>query len=123
MICAKKAQFLISGHSPDIGDCVEISAKEQTGIEQLKRAIFVAVTSGNDQWEEEGCAPNVRHKQAIVEAVKACDRVLFSLQSGLTNDLIAVDLQSCLDYLAEIVGETTTEDILDVIFEQFCLGK
>ncbi len=106
-----------------IGDCVEISAREQTGIEQLKNAIFAAVISGNEQWGEEGCAPNVRHKQALVEAVKSCERVLLSFQSGSTNDLIAVDLQGCLDYLAEIVGETTTEDILDVIFEQFCLGK
>jgi len=32
-------------------------------------------------------------------------------------------LEGCLDYLADIVGETTTEDVLDVIFEQFCLGK
>ncbi len=46
-----------------------------------------------------------------------------SLKGGFTNDLIAVDLQECLDYLAVIVGETTTEDVLDVIFEQFCLGK
>jgi len=36
---------------------------------------------------------------------------------------VAVDLQECLDQLGEIIGVTTTEDILDVIFEQFCLGK
>ena len=41
----------------------------------------------------------------------------------MTSDLLAVDLQECLDQLGEIVGQTTTEDILDVIFEQFCLGK
>jgi tRNA modification GTPase len=108
---------------PDIGECVKVSAREQTGIEQLKQALFDTVTSGNQQWEEGGCAPNVRHKQALIAAVEACDRVMSSLKTGLTNDLIAVDLQGCLDYLAEIVGETTTEDILDVIFEQFCLGK
>jgi len=108
---------------PDIGDCLKISAKEQTGIEQLKQAIFAAVTSEGDQWEEEGCAPNMRHKQALLAAVEACGRVMDSLQAGLTNDLIAVDLQGCLDYLAAIVGETTTEDILDLIFQQFCLGK
>jgi tRNA modification GTPase len=108
---------------PGIGECIEISAREQTGIERLRQAIFDTVISGNDQWEEGGCAPNVRHKQALIAAVEACERVIFSLQGGLTNDLIAVDLQGCLDYLAEIVGETTTEDILDVIFEQFCLGK
>lgn len=107
----------------NIGHYVTISAREQTGIEQLKQAIFASVTSGNEQWEEGGCAPNVRHKQALIKTVEAVERVRFSLESGLTNDLIAIDLQECLDYLAEIVGETTTEDILDVIFEQFCLGK
>jgi len=106
-----------------IGKCVKISAREQTGIERLKQAVFDAVTSGDEQWEEGGCAPNVRHKQALIGAVEACDRVLLSLKGGFTNDLIAVDLQGCLDYLAEIIGETTTEDVLDVIFEQFCLGK
>jgi tRNA modification GTPase len=108
---------------PGIGECIEISAREQMGIERLRQAIFDTVISGNQQWEEGGCAPNVRHKQALIAAVEACDRVMLSLQGGLTNDLIAVDLQGCLDYLAEIVGETTTEDVLDVIFEQFCLGK
>ncbi|MBU1568753.1 MAG: tRNA uridine-5-carboxymethylaminomethyl(34) synthesis GTPase MnmE [Proteobacteria bacterium] len=106
-----------------IGQCVEISAKNQVGIEDLKKALFAAVTSGSEQWEEGGCAPNIRHKQALLAAHESCERVLVSLRMGLTNDLIAVDLQECLDRLAEIVGETTTEDILDVIFAEFCLGK
>jgi tRNA modification GTPase len=108
---------------PDLADCIKISARAQIGIEQLKLAIFDKVTSGSELWEEGGCAPNIRHKQALILAVEACERVMLSLQSGLTNDLIAVDLQECLDHLADIVGETTTDDILDVIFEQFCLGK
>lgn len=107
----------------DIGHYVKISAREQIGIDQLKQAIFASVTSGNEQWEEGGCAPNVRHKQALIAAVKAAGQVKISLEAGLTNDLIAVDLQECLSCLTEIVGETTTEEILDVIFEQFCLGK
>lgn len=107
----------------DIRECVQVSAKKQTGIDQLKQAVFEAVTSGSEQWEEGGCAPNLRHKQALVAASEACERIQESLVAGLTNDLIAVDLQECLDKLVEIIGETTTEDILDVIFEQFCLGK
>ena len=55
--------------------------------------------------------------------MSAAERVLSTLQMGLTNDLIAVDLQECLDCMGDIVGETTTDDILDVVFEQFCLGK
>lgn len=106
-----------------LGDYLEISAKEQQGIVELKKAVFHAVTSGSEQWEEGGCAPNLRHKQALTEAVAASEQLLESLRDKLTNDLIAVDLQACLDYLAEIVGETTTEDVLEVIFQQFCLGK
>jgi len=102
---------------------IEISAKDQTGIPELKQAIFDSVTGGSEQWEEGGCAPNFRHKQALVLAYEASNRVLSSLEMGFTNDLIAVDLQECLEQLSAIVGETTTEDILDVIFEQFCLGK
>lgn len=120
-ICGGKLPDLSS--LAGIGSCVQISAREQVGIEELKQAIFSAVTSGREQWEEGGCAPNIRHKRALLASRDACDRVLAALRTGFTNDLIAVDLQECLLCLAEIVGETTTEDILDVIFEQFCLGK
>jgi tRNA modification GTPase len=102
---------------------VYISAREQAGINELKQAIFKRVAVGADQWEEKSCAPNIRHKQALIKATEACNRVQDGLLSGFTNDLVAVDLQESLDQLGDIVGETTTEDVLDVIFEQFCLGK
>lgn len=102
---------------------VFISAKEQQGIGDLKDGIFQRVAAGADQWEERACAPNVRHSYALQQALEATNRVKEAFLMGLTSDLIAVDLQECLDQLNDIVGETTTEDILDVIFEQFCLGK
>lgn len=101
-----------------------LSAKHQEGIEELKQAIFSRFSGGSgEQWEEEGCAPNLRHKAALQQALQACARLAQSLENGLSNDLLAVDLQECLDCLSVIVGETTTEDILDVIFAEFCLGK
>ena len=106
-----------------VGDPVEISAKNQQGIERLRTSIFDKITSGKEQWEEDACSPNLRHQVALKKAMLAAERVLSTLQMGLTNDLIAVDLQECLDCMGEIVGETTTDDILDVVFEQFCLGK
>jgi tRNA modification GTPase len=102
---------------------VRISAKEQTGIDWLKTAIFKAVTTGSEQWQEDACTPNIRHKDALIRALAACGRVEDGLQTGLTNDLLAIDLQGCLSHLAEIVGETTTDDILDAIFTKFCIGK
>lgn len=102
---------------------VNISAKTAQGIEELRDTIFQQIMTGKEQWEEGGCAPNLRHKVSLQAAVVASERIISTLNQGLTYDLIAVDLQDCLDCLAEIVGETTTEDVLDVIFEQFCLGK
>ncbi len=102
---------------------VQISAKKQRGIEELKNSIFRSVTGGKDQWQEDACAPNIRHKDALIRASEACERVKHGLTSGFTTDLLAVDIQECLNQLGDIVGETTTEDILDIIFEQFCLGK
>ncbi len=102
---------------------VRISAKEQTGIPELRTTVFRMVTSGHEQWQEDSCAPNVRHKHALKRALAACGRVKEGLRHGLTNDLLAVDLQECLAQLAEIVGETTTDDILDAIFTKFCIGK
>ncbi len=102
---------------------VVISAKEQHGIEELKNSIFKVVVGGREQWQEEGCAPNVRHKAALAAALEAALRLRQGLEVRVTSDLLAIDLQDCLEQLNEIVGVTTTEDILDLIFEQFCLGK
>jgi len=120
-ICEDPQDSLPSLGEP--GQQVKISAKKQTGIDELKQKIFESITTGLEQWEEGGCAPNLRHKNALLGAREAGARVLTALQTGLTSDLIAVDLQQCLDQLSDIVGETTTEDILDVIFAEFCLGK
>jgi tRNA modification GTPase len=102
---------------------VMISAKEQAGMVELRQTLFAKVTGGKDQWQEEACAPNLRHKNTLQRAKAACERLDEGLTMAMTSDLLAVDLQECLDQLGDIVGLTTTEDILDVIFEQFCLGK
>ncbi|MCG6931991.1 MAG: tRNA uridine-5-carboxymethylaminomethyl(34) synthesis GTPase MnmE [Desulfofustis sp.] len=108
---------------PMIAQPLLISALTQEGLTDLKQLIFKRLTGGREQWQEEGCSPNLRHKAALAKGLEALGRVCDGLQSGLTNDLITIDLLACFDHLGDIVGETTTEDVLDVIFEQFCLGK
>ena len=118
-------QLDVSGLSLSKGNIqsVQISAKQQQGIDELKDAIFRTVVGSKDQWQEDGCAPNIRHKAALLAAKDAALRLGDGLAIELTSDLLAIDLQECLDQLNGIVGITTTEDVLDVIFEQFCLGK
>jgi tRNA modification GTPase len=110
-------------HQRIVDGAVEISAREQTGLEHLKEQVFQRITGGREQWQEEGCTPNLRHKAALEKALLALNRVAEGLAEDLHNDLLMVDLLECLDHLGDIVGETTNEDVLDVIFEQFCLGK
>jgi tRNA modification GTPase len=121
--CDLEQRLEHSAHQQITAEAVEISAREQTGLEQLKEQIFRRITSGREQWQEEGCTPNLRHKAALEKGLLALNRVAEGLAEGLHNDLIMVDLLEGLDNLGDIVGETTTEDVLDVIFEQFCLGK
>jgi tRNA modification GTPase len=117
-------QNLDASGAPEIfRDSLSISAVTQAGFTGLKQEIFDRITGDAEQWQEEGCTPNLRHKAAMEQAVESLSLVCTGLEQGLTNDLIAVDLLESLDLLGQIVGETTTEDMLDVIFEQFCLGK
>ena len=60
---------------------------------------------------------------ALENAREATNRVLEGIERALTPDLLAIELQAALDHLGDIIGETTTEDVLDMIFQQFCLGK
>ncbi len=102
---------------------VVLSAKKGEGLDLLRKAIFAEITAGESQWEENACAPNLRHKVALEEATGACRHILATLEMGLGYDLVAVDLHNCLASLSDITGETTAEDVLDVVFQQFCLGK
>ena len=124
---------ITSGTSPDqyragLGneELVAVSAKLHTNISQLKERIFSLITGSpkGTGWEP-GTAviPNVRHKDALKKGLAACRRIKQGLDINISPDLLAVDIQSALDHLGDIVGETTPEDILDMIFERFCIGK
>lgn len=73
--------------------------------------------------DDEILITRTRHKNALVRAVQAVGRIIAAHQEGLPYDLYSIDLRDCLDALGEISGETLTEDIIDRIFQDFCLGK
>jgi len=107
-------------------ELVSVSAKLHTGITELKNSIFSLITgtTKGPGWDPGAAVvPNVRHKDALIKGLEACRRVKQDLEIKISPDLLAIDIQSALDYLGDIVGETTTEDVLDMIFERFCIGK
>ncbi len=102
---------------------VAISATTGEGIHNLEDAVYEAAIGGQGLQEPGVAAPNVRHVAALQCAFVAVRRVEEGLAANLPPDLLAIDLQAALAFLGDIIGETTTDDVLDMIFSEFCLGK
>ncbi len=103
---------------------VQTAAKCDQGIEALQDAIWQAAMGKSENMDEQpACAPNLRHAMVLEKALVACQQLEQTLQAQQPADLIAVDLQSILDYLSDIVGLTTPDDVLDAVFSKFCIGK
>ncbi len=93
------------------------------GIEALKDAIKELVWSGEIKAEMLQVAINSRHQDALNRARVAAQTAADALRGEMTLELIAFDLRIAANAVGEIVGKTTTEDLLDSIFSTFCLGK
>ena len=102
---------------------VQTAITEGKGIDALKTAIREELLGGTFVMAESPIITNARHQDALRRAQEALDDVIASLENDMPPDLVSVDLRISLDALGDIVGKTTTEDILDRIFSQFCVGK
>jgi tRNA modification GTPase len=100
-----------------------VSCLTGEGIEPLKDAIRDLAWSGEIQAEMLEVMINARHQDALNRAREAAVRAIEALRSGATLELVALDLRIAVNAIGEIVGKTTTEDLLDMIFSQFCIGK
>jgi len=102
---------------------ISVSAKENRGLNDLRQAILNQITQGNGFFSHEHYLVNLRHEEALRQAEEALTKAHNTLAQKLSGEFVAVDLRSALDQLGEIVGETTTEEILNKIFSTFCIGK
>jgi len=102
---------------------VSISAKEKTGLDQLKSAIDQLIWKNGLPSKEEVIITTLRHYQALSNAIAACETVINGLKSGVSAEFVASDMREALNQLGAIVGANVTEDILSAIFSKFCLGK
>jgi tRNA modification GTPase len=102
---------------------VEVSCLNGKGIESLKETIQQLVWSGEIKAEMLEAMINSRHQDALNRARTSTRHTLEALRAGQTLELAAMDLRIAVNAIGEIVGKTTTEDLLDMIFSQFCIGK
>ncbi|HSY17349.1 MAG TPA: tRNA uridine-5-carboxymethylaminomethyl(34) synthesis GTPase MnmE [Candidatus Acidoferrales bacterium] len=102
---------------------VDVCCISGRGIEALKDAIKELAWSGEIKAEMLQVAISSRHQDALNRARAATRQAAEALRGGLTLELIAFDLRVAANAVGEIVGKTTTEDLLDSIFSTFCIGK
>ena len=102
-------------------EILHISAQTGDGFRLLEQAL---VSLYQKYSEQQPIAINkTRHRKALLQAKDDLQHALLSLQSGLSAEFIALDMRNSLNHLGQITGEVTTEEILNDIFSNFCIGK
>ncbi|KJU86923.1 tRNA modification GTPase TrmE [Candidatus Magnetobacterium bavaricum] len=102
---------------------VTLSAKTGQGLPELKQAILNLTMKSGPESREGLTITNLRHKVAIDNTVPALTRAIDCLQTGAPIEITALELRSALNYIGEITGVVTANDILNKIFSDFCIGK
>ncbi|MEM9823273.1 MAG: tRNA uridine-5-carboxymethylaminomethyl(34) synthesis GTPase MnmE [Bacteroidota bacterium] len=99
-----------------------VSALNKMNIEYLKQRLHELVVD-QEVIQESTIVSNVRHYEALAKAEESLGEVLNGLASGVSSDFVAMDIRRALQFLGEITGEISTDDLLGNIFGKFCIGK
>ena len=102
---------------------IKISAKENTGIDDFEKAVEKMFFQGKIRENDEVIITNMRHKEALLEVKESLLQVKKSLDAGMPEDFYSIDLMSAYQSLGRIIGEETSEDLVNEIFSKFCMGK
>jgi tRNA modification GTPase len=104
-------------------EMVSVSALTGEGVDSLKAVIHELLFKGRITAGERPIITNLRHKTALEKTKSSLENLQNSIKGNMSEEFLAVDLRAALNALGEITGETATEDILNRIFEEFCVGK
>lgn len=99
-----------------------LSAKSGAGVDALKNKLLSFVNTGALR-ANDTIITNSRHYDALLKAFEEINKVKQGLESGLSGDLLAIDIRQALYHFGEITGEITNDDLLGNIFANFCIGK
>lgn len=102
---------------------IEISAKEQSGFEELYEELNHLFFDGKLSYNDEIYITNERHKYALENALSSIEMAIGSIEDGMPEDFYTIDLMSAYEQLGFIIGESVEDDLVDTIFKDFCMGK
>jgi len=123
-LAEEEKKFHLNDLETELGiSVIEISAKKNIGTDALKNAIREKCFFGVNPDSESLYISNERHKEALKEAASYMENAKGSSEAGMPEDFISIDLMGAYQALGKILGETLDEDLINNIFEKFCLGK
>lgn len=102
---------------------IAISAKENLGIDVLEETITEMFFHGTISFNDEVYITNIRHKNALIQAVESLKLVKQSVENGMPEDFYSIDLMNSYEELGTIIGEAVEDDLVNEIFSKFCMGK
>ncbi|RZV54514.1 MAG: tRNA uridine-5-carboxymethylaminomethyl(34) synthesis GTPase MnmE, partial [Flavobacteriaceae bacterium] len=106
----------------NIPEVILLSAKTGFGISELTDTLLGLINTGALR-NNDTIVTNSRHYDALLKALEEIKKVQHGLDSGLSGDLLAIDIRQALYHFGEITGEITSDDLLGNIFANFCIGK
>ena len=130
LVVINKVDLLTNDQISDIEQQLEtlnvkllpISAKNKTGIDELKNQLLSFVNTGALR-NNETIVTNTRHYDSLLKALEEIQKVRFGLDNNISSDFMAIDIRQALYYFGEITGEVTNDELLGNIFANFCIGK
>ena len=102
---------------------VSISAREETGMEELSDLIEHMFLSGEISFNDQVYLTNMRHQAAMEQVQSSLMKVKESISLGMPEDFFSIDLMDAYEALGSIIGESVGEDLVNEIFSKFCMGK
>ncbi|MFA5056141.1 MAG: tRNA uridine-5-carboxymethylaminomethyl(34) synthesis GTPase MnmE [Dehalococcoidia bacterium] len=124
LVAANKSDLKQRAHLDDIPfDKVHVSALTGDGIDRLEDKMFDFVFGGKTVSSDAILVSNPRHKSCLEQAIRHIDQALHGIDTRIPDDFVTIDLTSALNTLGEITGETVTDELLETIFSNFCIGK
>lgn len=102
---------------------ISISAKEGTGLEILEEEIKNLFYEGSIDYNDQIMITNIRHVQALKNALESIRMVETSIRDGMPEDFYSIDFMNAYEQLGLIIGEAVEDDLVNEIFQKFCMGK
>src|SRR3989338_3621420 len=105
------------------GEFLKISALKNIGLDELRNKIFDIIYNGHCKTPEGIFITRERHRERLSKAHDSLSKAVNAINQNLSSEFMAADLRLSLESLGEITGETYSEDVLNRIFQEFCIGK